>query len=353
MKFGKFYRNNLIIKWKDYYIDYKKLKKIIKDPSKDLFYNSLNFEINKLNNFFKEINKDSNQEEISNFYVMNYMAIIKSVKKYDKKKCKCTKRNFFYRIEKMPFYNYYLKLPRKCDKIKLIIFDKDGTLIKINEIFGNWVKDLVDNLSIVKNKEKLLEYLGYNISNECLDFNSIVAKGTNDDIRNYIIEFLINQNEYNENDIKNCLKKDWISIKINRNNIVKCGDINKVFDFLESNNIKIAICTSDDRNVTEETINILNLRKYISSLKCGDDHVSSKPSPEPIWEICNNLNIDISNTIMIGDTISDIHAGINAKCAKVIGVLTGNYNNIDFKYADYVIKSIDELPKLLRQNNLI
>ena len=50
---------------------------------------------------------------------------------------------------------------------------------------------------------------------------------------------------------------------------------------------------------------------------------------------------------MIGDTISDIHAGINAKCGKVIGVLSGGYGNVDLENADKIINSIDDLPRLI------
>ena len=50
---------------------------------------------------------------------------------------------------------------------------------------------------------------------------------------------------------------------------------------------------------------------------------------------------------MIGDTISDIHAGINAKCGKVISVLTGGYNDYDLNKSDLILNSIDDLVNII------
>ena len=70
----------------------------------------------------------------------------------------------------------------------------------------------------------------------------------------------------------------------------------KVFE-CKNKNIKIAICTSDDRNPTEKTIDILKLNKYVDFIACENDNISSKPSPEPLWRICKKLDVNIENTI--------------------------------------------------------
>ena len=38
----------------------------------------------------------------------------------------------------------------------------------------------------------------------------------------------------------------------------------------------------------------------------------------PFLRICKNLNIKPNNAMMIGDTISDVHAGINAKSVALL-----------------------------------
>ena len=67
-------------------------------------------------------------------------------------------------------------------------------------MFGNWTLEIVKNLSEIfpellhkeKNKPTIWKHLGYdNIKNE-FDGDSIVAKGSNDDIRNAICDYVIN-----------------------------------------------------------------------------------------------------------------------------------------------------------------
>lgn len=360
MKFGKYIKSKIIHEWQYYYVDYKNLKKVIKhEKDSHLFYEIIQLEFNKLNFFIHLIEKNKNKplfsnENISNFLVINYMALFKAVKKHDKQLSKTTKINFFYRIKEEPFYKYYLKLPRISDKIKLVIFDKDGTLIRIDKIFGKWLVKLIDNFEdVIQDKNSIYEYLGYDISQNKFNFDSVVAKGTNDDLKNSIVKYIRKNTNINIDNIKTIIKQKWIYPEIEKPDIIQCGNIKYILKTLKNNNIKVAICTSDDRDITEKTIEMLNIGDYIDSLKCGDDPISSKPSPEPIWKICSDLNVDVKNTIMIGDTISDIHAGINAKCGKVIGVLSGGYNNTDLNNADNVINSIDNLFDLLQNNELI
>ena len=46
---------------------------------------------------------------------------------------------------------------------------------------------------------------------------------------------------------------------MNSETIRECGDTHGVFNFLHMNNIKVAICTCDDRKPTEECLKILNI----------------------------------------------------------------------------------------------
>ena len=79
--------------------------------------------------------------------------------------------------------------------------------------------------------------------------------------------------------------------------------------------------------------------------------VESKPSPVPLLTICKKLGVDPKNAMMVGDTIADIHAGINAKFGSVVGVLSGGYSNSNLSEADKVIENIDSLVKIFLDYN--
>lgn len=379
MKFGKFYESNKINKFNNYYIDYKKLKNIIEDnEDSKLFYKLIDLELEKINLFVEIIKNNSKNNEnnnennnsknnennyinndinhnnyskldsISNFLMMNYMALFKAIKKHDKKLCKSTKIDFFINIQKTPFYKYYLNLPRISKETKLVIFDKDGTLIKLHKIFGDWLIKLASKLSnFIDNEICFYEYLGFNIDNRTFSCDSVVAKGTNTDLKNKIVEYINNNLILDVEDIRNKIEEKWIDIELIKEDIELCGDIENIFKYLKNKGLHIAICTSDDREPTEQFLKMFDLIKYISSVGCGNDDISSKPSPEPIWKICSDLNIKPENTMMVGDTISDVHAGINAKCGKVIGVLSGGYDNTELNNADLIVNSIDNLESII------
>jgi choline dehydrogenase len=52
-----------------------------------------------------------------------------------------------------------------------------------------------------------------------------------------------------------------------------------LFEILKKNEIKIAVCTADNRAGTEAGLKELGLREYIDVLICGDDpHTQAKPA---------------------------------------------------------------------------
>ena len=342
MKFGEYYKKQIINEWEFFYVDYDQLKKEISKNDIKSYKLVIDIEIYKLNRFV-EIMGSYEKEQISKFLIINYMALFKSIKKCDKKLCKNLKIDFFYRIQKENFFKYYLKLDRPYKKTKTIVFDKDGTLINHEKNFGPWVIKLVNNLEIM-NTMDIYEKLGYDPESNSFSFNSIVARGTNDDIRNFLYKYLLEENKFNNREqVVEFVEKKWVYNEVNKENILACGNLPKLFKYLKNKNINIAICTSDDRKQTSETIEILQINEFIDYYICGNDETSSKPSPEPIFKICEHFNVNPSECIMVGDTISDIHTGLNSKCGKIIGVLTGGYDDVALQNADLIINSVDKI----------
>jgi len=133
----------------------------------------------------------------------------------------------------------------------------------------------------------------------------------------------------------------WTPPECEPQHFTVCGDLTNVFNMLKAKGTRIAVCTSDDRADTLKTLEYLGL--HPDKVRCGDDALSSKPSPEPLWDICQQLGVHPSRAVMIGDTLSDIRAGRNAQFGRVVGVLSGGYTNTDLAEADVVLKNVDEL----------
>ena len=81
------------------------------------------------------------------------------------------------------------------------------------------------------------------------------------------------------------------------------------------------------------------------------DGLAHRPSPEPLLYICKELNLNPSETLMIGDTELDIQCGKNAD-AKTCGVLYGYRmkSQLEKEKPDFLISSIDELKKILEKD---
>ena len=368
MKFGERLNKEIVNKYSDFYLDYNSLKEIINDPTSNYvcFLELILIELKKINSFVKTVIKFDKEHEINlmNFILLNYIGFYKIFKKYDKQKCQNKKFEFYKLIQEQEFF-YYYKKRTVCSDIKLVIFDKDGTIIDNTLMFGKWTSDLLTKmnlhfpglLDIKHGKITIWKHLGYDhIKNE-FDSNSVIAKGTNDDIRNAICDYIVNirklvicKNNEDRLVVVDKIRRTWFDINIRKENIKLCGNFNNIIDFLRMHKIKIAICTSDDRKPTEETLKILDINtrkgKRIDYLICGNDMVESKPSPVPLLTICKKLGVDPKNAMMVGDTIADIHAGINAKFGSVIGVLSGGYSNSNLSEADKVIENIDSLVKI-------
>ena len=239
--------------------------------------------------------------------------------------------------------------------IRCCIFDKDGTLVQTGSLFDEWFMSLSRKIIMHMNwtedtvaQELYYRKMGWNVNAHGFLFDSIVARGTYPQIKAALLQFMLTEQINVENKTEDTIEKEiesnmWVHPTLDTSDLHPCGDIDKLFDFLAAKNIKIAICTSDDRHLTQQCIEFLNLTNKVHTMVCADDEgVQSKPSGEPIEKICKELNILPQDCIMIGDSSGDMQAGRAAKCKMVIGVLSSGATKTDFD-ADMVIPNIDSL----------
>lgn len=80
----------------------------------------------------------------------------------------------------------------------------------------------------------------------------------------------------------------------------------------------------------------------------GDSLPTKKPAPEPIWHAAATLGVALAKVVMIGDSITDLHAAQNAGVRSVC-VSFGYHAGADLaaEGADHVIEDLRELLPLL------
>jgi HAD superfamily hydrolase (TIGR01549 family) len=89
-------------------------------------------------------------------------------------------------------------------------------------------------------------------------------------------------------------------------------DVSDVLEFLSQNGFKISLLTTKAQDQAEKIIEHFNLSKYFNVIMGRRNGIEHKPSPEPLLLICDELNINPGESLIVGDTEMDILCGQNA-----------------------------------------
>lgn len=70
---------------------------------------------------------------------------------------------------------------------------------------------------------------------------------------------------------------------------------------------------------------------------CEGSRSWRKPNPGMIWQAASDLNIDLQNSILVGDRLSDICAGLNAGIPTLVHVQTGHGAEERSSVKEYIV----------------
>lgn len=125
---------------------------------------------------------------------------------------------------------------------------------------------------------------------------------------------------------------------------------NETFAFLKSAGIKIALTTGFSRSTLDFLIDHVGWRDVIDITVTPEEAGRGRPHPDMLNFAVTQLGIgDTREIIVIGDTASDIQAGLAFGANRVIGVLSGAHTRevLEFAGATSVINSVADLRSLI------
>jgi phosphoglycolate phosphatase len=105
--------------------------------------------------------------------------------------------------------------------------------------------------------------------------------------------------------------------------------------------LKLGILSAATTSEVENFVQFHQLGDYLQ-LQMGVDGGISKPDPILFLQACAALNVEPSNTIMVGDSVADMQMGRNAKAAGCIGITWINQPD-HVQGADVVINKLSEI----------
>lgn len=92
----------------------------------------------------------------------------------------------------------------------------------------------------------------------------------------------------------------------------------ELIDYLNNNNIKKAIASSNNRKVIFRNIEVTGIKNDFDYIISGDDVKEGKPHPEIFERVCEALNIAKENTLILEDSLNGIKAGHAASIKSIM-----------------------------------
>ncbi len=233
----------------------------------------------------------------------------------------------------------------------VIVFDKDGTLIDFHTLWANRARVSVDSLmEYLSADEKLRNALhagiGYDGENHRTIAGGPVATIAISKIL-VVTTMILYQAGFDWEQAESAVHASFgktMKQPPDADEIVPLGNVPDALDQLSANNIRLAVATTDDRDLTETALQHLQITHHFGLIKCGDDDGPLKPSPQVINDIARHFAASNRRITMIGDIPSDLSMARAAGCGCAIGIRNGAGDNDALaNVADVVIDSIDEI----------
>lgn len=215
-------------------------------------------------------------------------------------------------------------------KIDLVVFDLDGTLISSHETIYKATHHALRevNIDTIMPENKFYNMIGLHFEDIFREFGFAVP-----DFEHFI-------------KVYKSIYFDYI------NSSVVYSGVEEILHKLNEKKIKVSLLTTKGQDQAElilQHFSLFNKFDYVMGRRPGIAH---KPSPEPLQNICNDLNIVVSNTLMIGDSEMDIQCGQNAgskTCAVTYGYRTKQ--ELLKSDPDFMIDQIQDLDKIINHSS--
>ncbi len=229
--------------------------------------------------------------------------------------------------------------------IELLIFDKDGTLIEFQLMWGGWVDQLADRLETSTGlalREGLHALLGVDAETGLVHAHGLLAATPMSRIREAVAAYVADVGA-GPGRAAAVVDRAWDApdpVALAR----PVTDLAGLLGRLRRRVRLFAVVTSDDRSPTIRTLESLGIASEFADLACADDGVPNKPAPEPVLRLCDRLGVPPERTAVVGDSPFDLRMGRAAGVARTIAVLTGVGDLATLEpLADVVLDSIAEL----------
>jgi phosphoglycolate phosphatase len=228
---------------------------------------------------------------------------------------------------------------------KLIIFDKDGTLIDFGAMWGGWVESLAARLETATGRPlaaALYAAMDYDATAKRTLAGGRLAVTPMAGLRALTGEVLLAQG-LSASAANEALDWAW-HIPDPAATARSLTDLPRLFGALRRLGLKIAVATSDDRAPTVATLVSLGVADLVDVLITADDGVPLKPNPEMVWAACRATGVEPWQAVVVGDAVPEMEMARAAGAGRAVGVTSGVSDAAQLAaFADVVVSSVQDL----------
>lgn len=224
-----------------------------------------------------------------------------------------------------------IKVGREVIKdVQLAIFDKDGTLIDVHTYWVNMIKfraELVTDRLCLGEKEKLglMESMGVDTGLWKIKPEGPVGLKKREIVLKAGVEYLKTLGVSDQT-----LLFEKVFREVDENSLERFDEIIKpldglyqLFEGLKKHSCLIAIATTDRTERAGLAMRHIGVENSIDFIVGADLVKKSKPATDMADLVTNSLGIPKELSVMVGDAVSDVQMGVNAKFRASIGVASG------------------------------
>lgn len=229
---------------------------------------------------------------------------------------------------------------------RLVIFDKDGTLIDFQRMWGQWAVAFAERISqqiAVDVRHDILQVYGVDPRSLRIDPQGALSISPMATMQQMVVSHIM---PYCSDMVQayQIVQQAWQPPDPTVN-VYPLADLPQLFGQLRQLGVVIAVATADNREPTIATLTHLGVIHHVAALACADDpHMPPKPAPDKIWAVCQAVGVHPHDAIMIGDTPADMQMGHNAGVMAQIGVTSGVSTTDELaRWASWVMPTVADL----------